>query len=257
MPSLRGFLKRKWLESRLEQPPLIKTAPVPGTDVSVDFVVHTWYEHNNRAQGSYVGEPDMVDWLKRELKPGDVLWDVGANVGAYSILAAKLCPRAKVFAFEPFIPTFAHLWDNIALNGVSEQVFPVNAGLLDHTAPEEMAVKDPRAGSAGHQVGEAGGQIRQGILCLKGGDLPQLLGLPRPTLLKLDIDGLEVRAVEGLRDVLAHASLRQAMIEIESGKTEEPVQAIFEELGFQRVPNPLTHPTNGVFNALFCRSKGE
>lgn len=254
MPSLSGFLKRKWLESRLEQEPLIRTAPVPGTDVSVSFVVHTWYEHNNRAQGSYVGEPDMVDWLKRELRAGDVLWDVGSNVGAYSILAAKLCPQAKIFAFEPFIPTFAHLWDNIALNRVSEQVFPVNAGLLDHTAPEGLAVNDKRAGSSHHQVGEAGGTIRQGVLCLKGGDLPRLLGLPHPTLLKLDIDGLEVRAVEGLREVISHPVLRQAMIEIEAGKTEEPVQAIFEQCGFQRIPNPLTQPTNGAFNALFGRA---
>ena len=254
MPSLRGFLKRKWLESRLEQEPLIKTAPVPGTNVTVSFVIHTWFEHNNRAQGSYVGEPDMVDWLKRTLKAGDIFWDVGANVGAYSLLAAKLCPQAKVFAFEPFIPNFAHLWDNIALNGVSEQVFPVNAGLLDHTAPEGLAVSDKRAGSSHHQVGATGGKVRQGVLCFKGGDLPRLLGLPHPTLLKLDIDGLEIRAVEGLREVLENPSLRQAMIEIEIGKSEEPVQAIFENHGFQRLPNPLTHPTNGVLNALFSRA---
>ena len=253
MPSLKGFLKRKYLEYRLEQPPVVKITPVPGTDLTVSFVVHTWYEYHHRAQGSYVKEPDMVDWLKRTLRSGDVLWDVGANVGAYSLLAAKLCPEAKVFSFEPFIPTFAHLWDNIALNGLSEQVFPVNAGLLDITKPDRLAVNDPLAGSSHHQVGEAGGKIQQGVLCFRGGDIPHLLGLPHPTLLKLDIDGLEIRAIEGLRDVIANPTLRQAMVEIEKGKTEEPVQKIFEAEGFRRLENPLTHAHGEVFNALFAR----
>jgi len=253
MPSLKGFLNRKYLEYRLEQAPIVKAALVPGTDITVSFVVHTWFEHNNRAQGSYVGEPDMVDWLKRELRDGDVFWDIGANVGAYSLLAAKLCPGARVFAFEPFIANFAHLWENIVLNEVSAQVFPVNAGLLDHTAPEKLAVSDTRAGSSHHQVGEAGGKVQQGVLCFRGGDVPKLLGLPVPTLLKLDIDGLEIRAIEGLRDVIANPTLRQAMVEIEKGKTEEPVQKIFEAEGFRRLPNPLTHATGGVFNALFAR----
>ena len=102
-------------------------------------------------------------------------------------------------------------------------------------------------------MGESGGKIRQGILSFRGGDIPRLLGLPQPTLLKLDIDGLEVRAVEGLRDVIANPTLRQAMIEIEKGKTEEGVQKIFEAEGFRRLENPLTQAHGGVFNALFGR----
>jgi hypothetical protein len=128
-------------------------APVPGTEATSSFVVHSWFEYHNRAQGSYVGEPDMVEWLKTALKPGDVLWDIGANVGAYSILAAKLCPGASVISFEPFIPNFAHLWESIVLNEVSTQVTPVCAGLSDKTAPPALSIMGPRAGSAGHQVG--------------------------------------------------------------------------------------------------------
>jgi len=254
LPSLKGFLKRKWLESRLEQPPLVVESPVPGTGLRVKFVVHTWYEYHNRARGSYSGEPDMVDWLKTSLRPGDVFWDIGANVGAYSLLAAKVCPEARVFSFEPFIPNFAHLWDNIALNGVSDRVFPLNMGLLDQTKPEALAVNDIRAGSSHHQVGGGGGKISQGVLCFKGGDVASRLGIPLPTLLKLDIDGLEVRAVEGLADVLAGGSLREAMIEIEAGKTEKPVEEIFGKAGYARVPNPLTHANGDVFNARFQRA---
>ena len=164
MKSLRGFLHRKRLERRLERPSVLVETAVPGTGVSVSFSVHTWIEYHHRARDSYTGEPDMTEWLKTTLQPGDVLWDIGANVGAYAILAAKLCPGARVFAFEPFIPNLSHLWENIVLNNVTAQVFPICAGLSNRTAPESLSVCDPRAGSAGHQVGETGGQLQQGVI---------------------------------------------------------------------------------------------
>jgi FkbM family methyltransferase len=253
MKSLSGFLRTRRLNRRFSQEPIVMPASVPGANVTVEFSVHTWYEYHNRAQGSYRGEPDMVEWLKTTLRPGDVLWDIGANVGAYSLLAAKLCPDARVISFEPFIPNFAHLWENIALNGVTSQVFPVCAGLTDKTGPTALAVNDPRAGSSHHQVGQAGGKLQQGVIAARGDDLRERLGLAPPTLLKLDIDGLEVAAVEGLHDTLRLPGLREVMIEIEAGKTEEPVQRSCEAAGFRRVENPLTVATNGVFNARFVK----
>ena len=253
MKSLRGFLHRIRLERRLERPPVLVETSVPGAGVSVSFSVHTWIEYHNRARDSYTGEPDMIDWLRTTLQPGDVLWDIGANVGAYSILAAKLCPGARVFSFEPFIPTFSHLWENIVLNGVTAQVFPVCAGLSNRTAPESLAVVDAHAGSAGHQVGETGGKLQQGVIAVRGDDLHTLFGLPQPTLLKLDIDGLEVVAVEGLRQTLRLPALRSLMIEVQAGKSEGPVQKACEEAGFQRVPNPQTQPTSDAFNARFAK----
>jgi FkbM family methyltransferase len=253
MKSLRGFLRTQYLRKRLEQTPVVVESPVPGTDVSVSFSVHTWVEYHNRAQASFTGEPDMVEWLRTTIRPGDVLWDVGANVGAYSILAAKLCPGARVFAFEPFIPTFAHLWENIVLNGVTAQVFPFCAGLSAHTSPETLAVSDPRAGSSHHQLGQTGGKLQQGVLAARGDDLSSLLGVPRPTMLKLDIDGLEVAAVDGLRVTLGESTLRSVMIEVEEGKSEEQVHEACEGAGFTRMPNPLTQRIGGVFNALYAR----
>ena len=254
MKSLTGFLARKKLERRLEQEPVVVETPVPGTSVSVSFSVHTWIEYHNRARDSYTGEPDMIDWLKTTLKPGDVLWDIGANVGAYSILAAKLCPGARVFSFEPFIPNFGHLWENIVLNKVTSQVFPVCVGLANSTSPQSLTVVDPRAGSAGHQVGQGGDGLQQGILAIRGDDLRALLGLPAPTVLKLDIDGLEIAAIEGLAETLRLPDLRAVMIEVQTGKSEQPVKEACAKAGFRAVPNPLTRPTAGAYNARFVKA---
>ena len=253
MKSLTGFLARKKLERRLEQESVVVETPVQGTSVSVSFSVHTWIEYHNRARDSYTGEPDMIDWLKTALKPDDVLWDIGANVGAYSILAAKLCAGARIVSFEPFIPNFAHLWENIVLNEVTARVFPVCAGLTDKTAPTALAVSDPRAGSSHHQVGQTDGKLQQSVIAVRGDDLRAMLGLASPTLLKLDIDGLEVAAVEGLHETLRLPGLRELMIEIEHGKSERPVQNLCEAAGFRRAPNPLAVSASGVLNARFVK----
>ena len=253
MKSLAGFLKNRRLSHRFSQEPIIVHAPVPNTSVTVAFSVHTWFEYHHRARDSYTGEPDMVEWLATTLKPGDVLWDIGANVGAYSLLAAKLCQEARVVAFEPFIPNFAHLWQNIVLNEVTSQVFPVCAGLTDKTAPTALAVSDPQAGSSHHQVGQPGGKLQQAVVAGRGDDLRALLGLAAPTLLKLDIDGIEVAAIEGLHETLRLPALREVMIEIEQGKSEAPVQALCEAAGFKRVPATLLHANGGVFNARFVK----
>lgn len=254
IPSITGFFKTLWLKSRLEQPPLVLDSPVPGTDISVKFAVHTWFEFHNRAQASFTGEPDMVEWLKTQLRRGDIFWDIGANVGAYSLLASKLLPEAKIYSFEPFIPTFSHLWENVLLNSASDRVFPLNIGLLNKTAPEKLAINDVRAGSSQHQVGGSGGVATQFVISMRGDEIPNRLGIPFPNLLKLDIDGLEVEAVDGLEGVLKNPTLRQAMIEVEAGKTEQKVERLFQDFGFERIANPLTKATNGIFNALFSRA---
>jgi len=253
MPSLKGYIKRKWLESKLEQPPLVIDAPVVGTDLSISFVVHTWYEYHNRAHSSYSGEPDMVDWLRSNLRPGDVLWDIGANVGAYSLLAAKLCPEALVVSFEPFIANFSHLWDNIVLNGVTSNVHAINIGLSNISEPGFLAVSDLRAGSSHHQIGCEPGKVSQRLLVSSGDDVVSKLGIPAPTLIKLDIDGLECEAVQGLKKTLRSRAMRSLLIEVEANKSEDSVERLCQEAGLKRAPNHLSCHTGNVFNARFVR----
>ena len=65
-------------------------------------------------------EPETLEWIA-SFQPGDVLVDVGANVGTYSIWAAKT-RSVRVFAFEPESQNYALLNRNIFLNNLSENV---------------------------------------------------------------------------------------------------------------------------------------
>lgn len=78
-------------------------------------------------------EEDTAYVIERFVKPGDVVLDVGANVGAIALLLAKkVAPSGKVYAFEPGLSNFNHLWKNLNLNPELKKVtLPINLGLSD------------------------------------------------------------------------------------------------------------------------------
>jgi FkbM family methyltransferase len=71
-----------------------------------------------------------VRWIEDWIRPDEVLYDIGANVGAYSLVAA-LSPsvRARVVAVEPGYPTFAALSDNVVRNGAQDRVTALGVAL--------------------------------------------------------------------------------------------------------------------------------
>jgi FkbM family methyltransferase len=75
--------------------------------------------------------PEMLVW-RRELRPGDLFIDVGANIGSYAIWAGEL--GAEVIALEPADDTFALLVENVARNGYAVKTLRAAAGAVSGTA---------------------------------------------------------------------------------------------------------------------------
>jgi hypothetical protein len=69
-------------------------------ELSIAIRISTPNEHY-RADTYATKEPETIEWLRENLRDGDSFYDVGANIGLYSLYAAKLQPRCRVFAFEP------------------------------------------------------------------------------------------------------------------------------------------------------------
>lgn len=251
MKSLTGFLKTLWLKNRLEKPPVVFRQNVE--KIEILFAVYTWLEYHNRARDSYTGEPEMVKWIKENLKRGDVLWDVGANVGAYSLLAAKLVPDSTVIAFEPYIPTFAHLWENVSLNSLAKQIVPICAALSDKTAIDNLGISDPRPGSSEHVLGSKDFQAFQPSVAMSGDAAISMLGVSPPSLLKVDVDGYEGHVLKGMSTLLKNASLRSCIIEVQRGKTDEPVNELMQLAGFVRNGDCSPFTGGPVSNVIYNR----
>lgn len=197
-----------------------------------------------RAQSFFYKEPETLAWIK-SFADGDTFWDVGANVGIYSLYCAVLHPQSKIHAFEPHRGNFAHLRENITLNGFSN-IIPHNCAILDHHATE-LFYEPPR-----DEIGASGGQAEHPLTDTSAyypvwvttlDDLVDPFGVP--THVKIDIDGQELRVVRGMLGLLMHPLLRSVLIEIEHGQPEvrAEIYASFLPLGFttdnlfNRMPN--------------------
>lgn len=166
-------------------------------------------------------EPWTVSWIEEWLHPGETLYDIGANIGAYSLVAAKAFGGgAHVVAFEPGPATFAALCQNIVLNDAEDAITPLSVALSDETGLAIFNLRHLEAGRALHSLddgqppGESVTAYRQPVLAFALDDLVERFELPPPTHVKLDVDGAEERVLAGAEATLARPELRSVMVEL-------------------------------------------
>lgn len=144
--------------------------------------------------GSY--EYDKQKLFVRKVKKGDVVYDIGAHVGFYTLLASELVgPDGRVIAFEPLPWNLGYLHRHLALNSC-ENVTVFEAAVGDSTAFVRF---EERASSA------MGFVSSQGSLEVEMVSLDELVlngMLPRPNIIKMDIEGGEYHALEGATRIL-------------------------------------------------------
>jgi len=142
-------------------------------------------------------EPEYLKAMLDALRPDDILYDVGANIGLVALHAARKC---RTVAFEPDPAFRARLERNLQLNpGVSVELLPVAIGDSEGTATLFTDGVEGNSPSLVHQRGEKDAvEVRVQTLdtLVAGGTLPA------PTVLKLDIEGAEVLALRGAKHLL-------------------------------------------------------
>ncbi len=209
-------------------------------------------------------EPWTVQWIEDWIRPDEVLYDIGANVGAYSLVAA-LSPavRARVVAVEPGYPTFAALSDNVVRNGAQDRVTALPVALGRSTTLETLHLRTLDVGAALHTLGghdgPTGAAYHQPVLTFRLDDLVERFGLPRPAHVKLDVDGTELDVLAGADRTLSDPGLRTVMAELDEDEGGQ-LESVLAEHGlhlhdrFRRETKPGTEgsdapqpPAYGLF----------
>jgi FkbM family methyltransferase len=165
-------------------------------------------------------EPETRQWIDAYVRPGDHVWDVGANIGSYTLYPC-LTKDVTVTAFEPMAANFAVLAKNIALSGFSDRVTPLCLALSDQNRLASFYLADTEAGRALHAL-DAAENVRgafrvagrQSVAAAKGDDLVKIFGVRAPDHIKIDVDGHELRVLEGMAAILPTA--RTVWIEMRS-----------------------------------------
>jgi FkbM family methyltransferase len=164
-------------------------------------------------------EPDTRAFIETHVKAGEHMWDIGANIGAYT-LYASLAPGVTVTAFEPVAGTYAALVKNIALNPSAKDTIALSLALSDESALAPFYLRNLEAGGAMHALGEPetfDGRFEaesvQHVVSMRGDELVQRFGARMPDHVKLDVDGHELRVLKGMSGVLGQ--IRTLWIEME------------------------------------------
>jgi len=176
-----------------------------------------------RAETYATKEPDTIAWIDEFFREGDVVYDVGANIGQYSLYAARrLHGQCAVHAFEPEALNYAKLNRNIVLNGLTGVIVPYCLAISDETRLDTFYVQSFAPGAALHTFGRPvtqgerpfEAQNQQGTMAVSIDDLTGRFGMPFPNHVKVDVDGLEEKVVAGAETALDDDRLRSVLIEV-------------------------------------------
>lgn len=202
------------------------------------LVMHMYPHALDMAIGRH--EPLVVDLIRRHLSEGDLAFDIGANVGYFTLLMARCVGTSgHVVAFEPDPLVGEYLRRNVARN-------------QGHIAASIDAVTMAIAGSSGTRPFMPGSRLSRGKLgsesgpvtvsAMTLGDAVDRYGSPR--LIKFDVEGAESEVLEGALESLATLD-STIIIEAHSQRLEQRCLRLLRESGFhcERLLQPGTKET--------------
>ncbi len=170
-------------------------------------------------------EPETLSWIDKFKKDYDgaevVFYDVGANVGIYSLYASCKHTKAKIFAFEPDSQSFSSLSQNIFINRFN--VYPYPFALNNSTGIGKVMISSMNAGAGACSLGEKysfsdvneSDVFEQGVFFVSLDDLVLKYDFPFPNYIKIDVDGLEAMILEGANEILKSDLLKSILVEFQ------------------------------------------
>jgi len=203
----------------------------------------SWAEYKIR-KTSCKREPYTVSWLE-SLKNNAILFDIGANIGAYSLIAASLQKNITVYSFEPHFANFESLIMNIIQNNLGESIIPVNIAVGKQTAIGTFAHWSEyslgESGSSGHQLNRTKNSMNidfepafmQKIIAMSLDDFCSLYKIV-PNAIKIDVDGIELEIIDAGKKTLSDKRVKDVIIEV-SDATQNELLKKMKNYGFTLV----------------------
>ena len=202
-----------------------------------------------RSAGLFVKEPGTCAWIDRQVRPGDVFYDIGSNIGLYAVMAGvRVGSEGRVFAFEPHAANFASLVRNIAANNLAQVITPCNFALHEHAGFFAFNYASLMTASSTSQlcgVAVPGREPFQVIVReLKRAEtldgLIEARLLPPPVHVKIDVDGNEPLILQGMQRLLRSPERPRSMsVEINVGQ-DDRIAELLEGSGYRLAERNLS-----------------
>jgi FkbM family methyltransferase len=173
-------------------------------------------------------EPLTQAVFAEQIRSGGVMWDVGANIGFYSLIASRLVGDGKVIAFEPLPANQAAIRRNLALNEITN-VELIGLALGDHEGTADLQLHGGNSWAKLDTSADTSFRTRRGVadtIQVQISTLDAQLGnVPPPSFVKIDIEGAEVAALRGATNLLTE---HRPVLIVEIHGTNEAVTDLLE-----------------------------
>ena len=185
----------------------------------------------------------------REVREGDVVFDIGTSLGLYTVFFAKATgPTGRVVGFEPEARTHRRVQESLGLNSLPwATVFDVALGCREGRA---VLAVDERLGSGVHRIVNDSTPVQvqrvQEVRVVAGDEFIVEKRLPPPNVIKVDVEGMEEEVLLGLRRTLSGAGCRAVFCEVhfsileQRGRRDAPrrIVALLRESGLANIEWP-------------------
>ena len=200
-----------------------------------------------RSKTFFTKEPETIKWMNEYGSEKKCFYDIGANIGIYSIYYAKKF-ESKVYAFEPAFRNLDILARNIKLNLLEKYVFLIPNPLSEKFVVSKFFQLQAIAGHAGatfkdefvksnfikqHNNDKKNNTIQYNTLGLCVDDLVDLNLVKLPDLIKIDVDGTELDVINGCKKTIQNLGKISILIETRK-ETENDVEKVLKALGLKK-----------------------
>jgi FkbM family methyltransferase len=193
---------------------------------------YKWRRSHRYLSSYWIGTYELAvqECLIRELKPGNVFYDVGANAGFFSLLGSKCVDeKGRVFAFEPLPENIKAIKNQLELNQVSNCTL-VEVALSDRNGEIELFEGEDTSTATLKARTNVNGNSR----IVKSITLDEFAKIaPLPDFIKMDIEGAEALVLQKAGEILSSVNPPKLLIEFHSEELKTQGQSLLSKYGYR------------------------
>lgn len=176
--------------------------------------------------------PEMM-FVKKILTSNSIFFDVGANIGAFTLVASSVISDGKIYSFEPTPSVLEILYQNIKINKLEERVKVIEKVVSNKNGKEEFAIENVSEYShisSNNSKGVSIPSIRLEDFCKKE-------KVSSIDIIKIDIEGAALLALKGLEEYLKARKVKTLIVELSGdsvmyGSTSQQVIDYLKQFGY-------------------------
>ncbi len=218
-----------------------------------------------RVEAFHTKEPETLAWIDK-FPEKSVFYDVGANIGTYS-LYASLKPGIRILSFEPTIIHLFLLVKNMEINKKDNIIHPYCFAFNDTSELGMLNMPTTLMGKAGSQFLNINNQdsfrfykpdsksiFKQASVGYSMDDFISFFNAPFPAYIKIDVDGNEYKVLKGAEKTLRDKRLKSVLVEINPSSKDDidNISSILESSGMKLVQKGKPQPSSSI-NHIFSR----